>query len=376
MNIIVSTHDSIHPIKGGGALRTLKTAEEFKKRGHNVIIIAPTDGTSEVNGIKIEWLRGPSKQRSQVLSSIKFNLRLLIKYLKFIKWVDLFFIHNTIAASALLLLKPFYRFKFSLDITDIHAEYILIGKRTLMERFVTPLLLLLEYRLIKLADNITAESNAMKQVLLDHGVNSTKIEVVYDGAETDKITAGKSEDYYFNIIHLGLIDKQHGVDILIRSLPEVINVFPAMKCFIVGDGRELANVKSLAQELAVYDHCVFTGHLPCQDARKYLIKANLGIIPRRDNLPNRIVTTLKLLEYWASGTCVISSNLEAITEIGRDNIDITYFEEGDPTDLSAQIIKLLSSPEQIELLHKNGLNTANLYSWDLLIPKIADKAVQ
>jgi glycosyltransferase involved in cell wall biosynthesis len=377
MNIIVSTHDSIHPIKGGGALRTLKTAEELRNRGHNVIIIAPAEGTSEISGIKIEWLRGPSKQRSQLLSSIKFNLRLMIKYLKFIRWAELFFVHNTIAAAVLLLLKPFYRFKFSLDMTDLHAEYILIGKRTLMEKLVTPLLLFLEYRIIKLADSITVASEAMKRVLVDHDVDSNRIEVVYDGAETDKISAEKYQDYAFNIIHLGLIDKQHGVDILIGALPAVIKAFPRLQCLIVGDGRELTNIKALARSLAVYDNCVFTGQLPYDEAREFLKSANLGIIPRRDNLPNRIVTTLKLLEYWASGTCVVSSRLEAITEVSIEDEDITFFEPGNSSDLAAKVLCLLSSPaERLEQLRKNGICSAHKYSWDVLAPRIADKAVQ
>lgn len=377
MNIIVATHDSLHPIKGGGALRTLKVAEELKKRGHNVIIIAPADATLEINGMTIEWLHAPCKQRSQLLSSIKFNIRLLVKYLKFIRWSDMFFIHNTVAAATLLLLKPFYKFKFSLDITDIHAEYILIGERTVLETLVTPLLLFVEYRIIKLADNIIVASQAMKKVLIEHGVNSNKIDVVYDGAETDKISTDKHHAYNFNIIHLGLTDKQHGVDILIQALPAVIKAFPCLKCFIVGDGRELANIMNLAKKLGVYDNCVFTGQLSCHEAREYLKMANLGIIPRRDNLPNRIVTTLKLLEYWSSGTCVVSSKLEAITEIASDNVNIIYFEPGNSADLADKIKKLLSSsPERLELLRKNGICTAHKYSWDTLIPKIADKAVR
>lgn len=376
MNIIVATHDSLYPIKGGGALRTLKAAEEFKRRGHTVLIIAPTDGTAEINGIKTEWLRAPSKQRSQILSSIKFTLRVLVKYLKFIRSTDMFFVHNTIAASALLLLKPFFTFKFSLDITDIHAEYILIGKRTLLEKLATPLLLLIEYRIISLADNIIVASYAMKRILVEHGISGDRIAVVYDGAETDKISDDKDADCFFNIIHLGLIDKQHGVDILIKALPELVEKFPDLKCFVVGDGRELPAVKALARKLSVYDNCVFTGQLPCQEARQFLKKANIGIIPRRDNLPNRIVTTLKLFEYWASGTCVLSSRLEAIAEIGHEDENITFFEAGSPVDMADKMKFLFSSPERLELLRHKGIAAAGRYSWDVLVPQIVDKAVQ
>ena len=121
-NVIVSTHDSVCPIKGGGALRTLKVAGEFKERGCNVIIIAPTDGIGEVNGIKAHWLHAPKKQRSQILSSLKFNVRLLRKFLQFAGDTDILFVHNTIAAATLPFLKKFFSFNFVLDITDVHAE--------------------------------------------------------------------------------------------------------------------------------------------------------------------------------------------------------------------------------------------------------------
>lgn len=108
MRAIVSTHDSMAPIKGGGALRTLKCAEEFKKRGHKVTIIAPTDKVGEISGIKVHWLHAPRKQRSQILSSIKFNVRLLHKFLQFARTTDMFFVHNTIAAACIPFFKIFF----------------------------------------------------------------------------------------------------------------------------------------------------------------------------------------------------------------------------------------------------------------------------
>jgi glycosyltransferase involved in cell wall biosynthesis len=174
-----------------------------------------------------------------------------------------------------------------------------------------------------------------------------------------------------------LIDKQHGVDILIRALPKVLETFPQVKCIIVGDGRELPTIKALARELSVFEHCVFTGQLPCNEARDFLKSANLGIIPRRDNLPNRIVTTLKLLEYWASGTCVVASKLEAITEVCTEGENVTFFEPGNPSDLSEKLLSLLSSSEdRLDQLRGNGIFSAHKYRWDVLAPLIADKVLQ
>lgn len=145
MKIIVSTHDSLCPIKGGGALRTLKCAEEFKKRGHDVTLVAPADGVCELSGIKLHWLHAPRKQRSQILSSIKFNVRLLRKFLHVAGTTDMFFLHNTVAAATIPFLRRFYRFRFVLDVTDVHAEYLAAARRNILERLFTPLILAIEY---------------------------------------------------------------------------------------------------------------------------------------------------------------------------------------------------------------------------------------
>lgn len=376
-NIIISTHDSLYPIKGGGALRTLKVAYEFKKRGYNVKIVAPTNGVNrnkihEINGIEISQLRPPKKQHSQVLSAIKFNFRLLKRYLPFIKNTDIFFIHNTIAAIFLPFLKKVFKFKFVLDITDIHAEYLPIGKRNIFEKILIPYLLKYEYFIIKSADFIAVATKAMKELLISKGIASGKIEVVYDGVYRENFPQQKEPDAEYGIIHLGAIDRQHGVELLVEAIPFVIKEFPKARFFFVGGGRELPNIKKLAKELGIFDRCIFTDWLPCKEAREFLKKATIGIIPRRDNLPNRIITTLKIYEYWASKTAVISSPLEGIKEIASNNEDILWFQSGNAQDLGRTITLLLKDKELKERLIKAGLVTANKFNIAESASKIVD----
>ncbi|HPP87444.1 MAG TPA: glycosyltransferase family 4 protein [bacterium] len=371
-NIIVSTHDSLAPIFGGGALRTLKAAVELKHRGHNVIIIAPTDKIGELRGIKTHWLHSPKKQRSAILSSLKFNIRLLRKFLQFIFQTDLFFIHNTIAALFIPFLKFIFPIKFVLDITDIHAEYLPIAKRTLFEKLMTPILLKLEYFIINSADLIIVESNAMKNLLISKKISAAKINVVYDGAELDEIPNNKTEDYFFNIIHLGAVDKQHGVDIIVKAIPEVIKKIENARFYFVGGGRELNNIKKLADTLNISKYCVFTDYLECNKARDYLRRCSIGIIPRRKNLPNDIVTTLKIFEYWASRTAVIATRLQAISEISKEEEDIIFFESDNYIELSQKIIYLLQNPEKLKKIAANGYNKVQQFNWANIIKQIAD----
>ena len=256
MRVIVSTHDSMAPIRGGGALRTLKCAVEFKRRGHEVLIIAPTDGIGELEGIKTHWLHAPRKQRSQILSSLKFNVRLLRKFLQFAGQTDLFFVHNTIAAATLPFLRPFFGFRFILDVTDVHAEYLAAARCNFIERLATPLILRLEYWIINSADRVIVVTEAMKALLVKNRVPAEKISVVYDAAETDKISPEKAPGSEKAVIHLGSVDRQHGVDLFIRAMPFIAARHRDVKFLVVGGGRELPNVMALAREVGVDGRCL------------------------------------------------------------------------------------------------------------------------
>jgi glycosyltransferase involved in cell wall biosynthesis len=374
-NIIVSTHDSLCPVKGGGALRTLRVAYEFKNRGHNVIIIAPVYGVRSLNGIEALPLRVPRKQRSQILSTIKFNIRLAIKLLRIIRNTDAIFVHNTIAAVFLPSFKKIFKFRFILDITDIHAEYLLIGKRNLFEKILTPCLLRYEYLIIRSADSITVASEAMRKLLVSKRISHDKIEVVYDSVDKGNIPQQKEREAEFGVIHLGAIDRQHGVEVIIQAIPTVIKEFPETRFFFVGGGRELPNIKKLAKKLEVINNCIFTDELPCEEARKFLQKATIGIIPRKDILPNRIITTLKIYEYWASRTAVISSPLQGVMEIASGNVNILWFQSADSGDLARKIKFLLKNKEFKEELIKEGLAAVNKLDFRVLASRIADYAL-
>ncbi|MEI7482659.1 MAG: glycosyltransferase family 4 protein [Elusimicrobiota bacterium] len=375
MKIIVSTHDSLSPIRGGGALRTLKCAEEFKKLGHDVTLIAPTDGIGEVSGIPVHWLHAPRKQRSQILSSLKFNVRLLRKFMQMADTTDMFFVHNTVAAATIPFLRLFYKFRFVLDVTDVHAEYLAAARRNPLERLLTPLILAIEYWIIGSADHVIVVTRAMKDLLVKNAINADKIIVIYDAAEIEKIETGKDAGSENAVIHLGSVDRQHGVELFISAIPLVAAARPEARFYIVGGGRELPNVIKLAEKLGVSGLCVFTGTLPCDEARRYMRKAAIGVIPRQDELPNRIVTTLKIYEYWAAETAVVASRLEGIAEIAEDGRDILFFRAGSATDLAEKIVKLLGDRGLTESLARQGAVTVTKHTWSNTVPKIADFAL-
>lgn len=370
--IFVSTHDSLSPVQGGGALRTLGVAEEFKRRGYAVTLGAPALEPLLLDEIVSVTIAPPRKQRSQILSAAKFNIRLLLKLARTLKKADLVVIHNTIAAAAMPFFKKVFGFRFVLDITDIHAEYLRIGKRNVFEKVLTPFLLWYEYFIIRSADFVIVATAAMKGLLVEKGVSSEKIEVVYDSVEIRDIPREKEKGSECSILHLGAIDRQHGVETLIRAIPRVLQEVPRAHFFFIGGGRELANMKSLSRRLGVFGACTFSGWLPCRQAREFLRKASIGVIPRDDLPPNRVITTLKIFEYWASGTAVVSSSLEGIREIAYNGQSILWFLAGDYIDLAKKLVLLLTDTAYKEKLIQGGLDAVQRYNFRDAVSRIAD----
>jgi glycosyltransferase involved in cell wall biosynthesis len=256
------------------------------------------------------------------------------------------------------------------------VEYLPIGKRSIFEKAITPFLFKIEYWIIKNADAITVATHAMRDHLIGKGIRPHKIEVVYDGADYMHYPTEKEPGSYKNIIHLGTIDRQHGVEYLIQAIPLVIAQHPDARFYIVGGGREFNNVVRLAQRLGVYDHCVFTVYLPTEKARTYLKKCAIGVIPRADNIANRIVTTLKIYEYWASGTAVVSSRLAGVEEISTEQKDVLFFEPSNIKEFANKMNYLLEKQEILSDFQENGLKKVKTFNWPIQVKKIVDFALE
>jgi len=372
--VIIITHDSLFPVKGGGALRTLAVIKEMQNRNFKPVVIAPlADQAGSQNGALYISIPAPRKERSQILSAIKFNLRLVRRLVPVLGQADILFAHNTIACIWVPFLKMiFKRFRFILDITDIHAEYLPIGKRNLAEVLVTPFLLWYEYQIIKSADRLIVATQAMRQHLMDKGVRPDKIQVVYDSVDAANIPSVKEASAKMGIIHLGAIDRQHNVEVLIEAIPGVIKKFPQARFLIVGGGREKENIQKLAQRLGVDCYCLFTGWLTHAEAREFLKQASIGVITRKDVLPNRIITTLKIFEYWASATAVIAPPTAGIKEIASAEENILWFHPEDAQDLAEKINLLLNDQEYRQRLSRGGLMKAAEFNQDKSAAKIVD----
>ena len=369
-NIAVAIGDRISPIKGGGALRVIKTAQALARKGHNVTFYAPAD-KQEVEGMRVENIPVASQERSMILSSAKMILSLFSKLAKNRNNIDIVFAHNVAAAIPAIAFCRIFRKKLVYDVTDLQTEYFLENKKSFAWQQMVKMLIRLEYMTYNMAPKLIAVSEAMKERMAESGAKADKIGVVYDGAELKELGMKKEDKEHITVIHHGGLCPHDGATLIPQAAKYVLEKHPKTRFCIVGAGAELEKIKALAKQSNIEHAFEFTGWLPYDKMKEYLRKADIGLVTRTNTKANNTILTLKLLEYWASGTAAVASRLKGMQEISKDEENIIFFEPENEKSLAEAIVKLADDRKLLKKLQKKGNEAVQAFDWEKKAESIA-----
>ena len=149
-----------------------------------------------------------------------------------------------------------------------------------------------------------------------------RLRVAYNTRRIDSDTLPESEkqqllDFKADDVLIGvnaLLTKRKGVDMLINALPDLKNY----KLFIVGDGKELNNLKKLAQNNDVLNRVYFAGYK--EKAYRYLPYYEIYAIPSRsEGFP------ISLIEAAIMHKKVVISDIPLFKEIFSEH-EVSFFE--------------------------------------------------
>ncbi len=74
-------------------------------------------------------------------------------------------------------------------------------------------------------------------------------------------------------------DIYKGVDVTIRALPKVAQVFREVKYLVIGRGDDRPRLEKLAQDLGVGDRVIFAGFVPTEELVDHYRLADAYIMP-------------------------------------------------------------------------------------------------
>jgi glycosyltransferase involved in cell wall biosynthesis len=144
-------------------------------------------------------------------------------------------------------------------------------------------------------------------------------------------------------------ERYKGHDVVLRSLPLVLDKIPHLTYVIVGDGDDRPRLEKLTVELGLTQHVAFTGPISDSELAALYRRSEIFVLPSRTIIDERDSKGegfgIVFLEAMAFGKPVIGPNYGAPTEIIRDGIDGLLTEAESCASVADAILLLLSAPE-------------------------------
>jgi len=166
------------------------------------------------------------------------------------------------------------------------------------------------------AQAILSVSQALKQVLVEYGVQDEKVHVVYNGVNKDVFYPSDLQNKN-TIVFVGNLIPEKGVRELIAAYKRLSEIRSDVKLKIIGQGPLSIELESMKGQLANPDNLQLMGSIALELVAKELRESSVLVLPSyREGVPNVI------LESLASGVPVVASNVGGIPEVLSSNAGI------------------------------------------------------
>lgn len=373
---IAFIYDAAYPwVKGGAERRIYELSTRLLKRGHEVHWYSIAWWWEErklmdieMDGIKLHGVSKPkplyTEDRRSIKEAIFFSLHIIKPIMKerfdvvdcqgfpfFSSFVCKF--HQVIGRS-----------KMVITLHEVWGDYWYeyLGRAGIFGKLVERSMLALTDRFITVSQKTERDLQAIK--------TTDKSHVVPNGIDLKQITDVNPAETGFELLFAGRLIKEKKVDLLLRSLPEVLRTYPDIKCMVVGDGPERSRLEGLCIELELTATVEFAGFMEGYNELIGIMKSSeVFILPSEREGFGMVV-----VEANACGTpvVVVDYPMNAAKDLvheGRNG----YISKPDPEDLAQTIIKTLKNRKKMVEISKS---MSRNYDWDRIVDELEDVYIQ
>ncbi len=200
---------------------------------------------------------------------------------------------------------------------------------------------------------IICVSHFIKQKYVENGIPEEKCTVIYNGVDLDKFKPEKRDTNSEELIitSIGRLEKWKGQEILVKAAPIVIQKFPDVKFWIIGDGPETKNLESMVEKLQLTHQFKFWGKI--ENVLTYLQQTKIFVHNSIEAEPfGRVI-----IEAMACGLPVISTDLGGPKEIIKDGENGFLLSPNNPEILAEKIEFLIKNKKVRHDLGQKSIET-------------------
>jgi glycosyltransferase involved in cell wall biosynthesis len=213
---------------------------------------------------------------------------------------------------------------------------------------------------LRMAKAIVAPSPFLQRVFRDLGFEPVTVPNFVD---LDRFVPGLPRDFGSapHLVVTRNLEAIYDVATAMRAFARIRERFPDARLSVAGIGPERASLETLAVELGIDDVVALPGRIDGEHMPALYASADCMLNPSRvDNMPNAI------LEAFASGVPVVSTNAGGIPDMVDDGRSALLVPVGDAEAMAQQAVHVLSDRALAASLRSHGLQAVERYAWPVI----------
>ncbi|MBI5682753.1 MAG: glycosyltransferase family 4 protein [Deltaproteobacteria bacterium] len=320
---------------GGQEIRILQESIGMIKKGYRVIIAAPEQSNifKRANDINIQVFP---------IQFQKKNPMSFIKILSLVNNEDVDIVNTHSSSDSW--------------VATIAAKLSKVKPKIIRTRHLsTPISRFYFSRLIynQLPDTIITTGEEIRQkMIMDNGYDASKIFSIPTGIDLDIFHIEKVkpaiQNNGYSVGMVGVLRSWKGHKYFIEAIPLILEEIPDVSFYIVGDGPQFQNIKSMIEKLGLTGKVFMLGHR--EDVPEIIASLDVLVHPSYANegVPQTI------LQAMAMQRPVIASDSGAIKEVVIDKKTGFLIEIKSPEQIAEKVIEFYRKPELIGEFGKEG----------------------
>ena len=361
------------PISGGGVVVIVELANKFAELGHDVTILTPD---LEWNGEKydpqlnkkiiVHKVSTPSKSNLKVAARRCYN-NMKKKGIELGKQNDFDFILSIfhpfhLVPKAAISCGKELRIPTLIKIDDAVYE-----KAKGLKNIQRKIEKIYNSRTLQNADKVLVMNNFTKELVTNYySVPKEKISIVSNGTNLDKFYNVKENNKI--IIFSGAMYYHRGIDILLNSVPEVVNKIKDVEFLLLGDGPEMKKLQNIVNENNLSENVIFKGWIQREEIPKFLASSSIGIGPLRSTNVTKGALPIKVLEYMASSLPILAMKGTLPEEVLKN--DVNGYNIENSGELAQKIIHLLENESVRNEMGANSREMVKKFDWENIAESI------
>ncbi len=355
----------ITPSNVGGAENYLvNLAGKLKKKGHDVYILSSKPRNSKNQDLSVKELFGKSGLPLKMINiDFKYSPIVILRILYFSKKNNIEIIHTNLSRANIIgaIVAKILGIK---SVATAHG----LNKRS-------------QYKYV---DRTICVSDAVKRHLLMQGMNEKRLNVIYNGIDTDKFNPAaeglqrrilkrnitdknNKECTAFNVGMIARLSREKGVDLFLEAARSVLKELPCAKFFIAGSGALKRELIKKADNLGIGNSVYFLGFVG-NNLVSFINELDVVVFPSsKEGLP------LSLIESMSMEKVVIVSDAGGMSEVVQDGKNGFVVKKGDIDSIYQKLIFVCNNRDIAKDISREARKTVvERFNIDIMADKTED----